>query len=35
MTCLDLLRWWGKKINTNGKYLKEKILKLKYGLENE
>lgn len=35
MTCLDLLRWWGKKINTNGRYLKEKILKLKYGLENE
>lgn len=35
MTCLEFLRWWGKKINSNGRYLKEKILKLKYGINNE
>lgn len=35
MSCLEFLRWWGRKINSNGRYLKEKILKLKYGIDNE
>lgn len=30
MSCLDFIRYWGKRFNENGKYLKRKIYAIKY-----
>lgn len=32
MSCEDFIKYWGKKFNENGKYLKKKIFKLKSGI---
>jgi hypothetical protein len=32
MSCEDFVKYWGKKFNENGTYLKKKIYKLKYGI---
>lgn len=32
MSCEDFIKYWGKKFNKNGKYLKKKIFKLKSGI---
>ena len=33
MDCLEFIKFWGKKFNENGKYLKKKIYKLKSGID--
>ncbi len=35
MSCAEFIKYWGKKINKNGTYLKRKIFKLKSSLNNE
>jgi hypothetical protein len=33
MTCEEFIKFWGKKFNQNGRYLKRKINKLKFGID--
>jgi len=33
LSCEDFIKYWGKKFNQNGQYLKRKILKLKSGID--